>query len=397
MSTSTNSVQQGEQGLALIAMIIISIILFLVVWLKGTVYATCAFLHSCWGILLALPQDFALHRLAAEKYNLLAETAARADSITAAEWLDVMAETVTILYAVLLPLGLLLLYIWWGHPSRSRFSRRRVSITTLPHMLAPLSPALQYILARSNGRKRLLLDLPSPTNRLAQTPQAFVKKYRLVSGRILDERKTADCFMKQAGPELAGWKSLRPHHRALFTVFGLQFFLQDRPAAEALLDKLNISAATARKTGAYRKCRHPLPDWSLATQDFMRVARHPAARRWLKEHRFVRSGLVWLYAHDLRLNSPRWYWLKELERPLWYALHRANSSKGFIEGAGIVAIARNEGLAKSLHLPVPEPDVSMAVRGLRADLIACGLLWEEESAPPVQQETHNAGWECPEL
>lgn len=55
MSTSTNSVQQGEQGLALVAMIIISIILFLVVWLKGTVYATCAFLHSCWGILLALP------------------------------------------------------------------------------------------------------------------------------------------------------------------------------------------------------------------------------------------------------------------------------------------------------------------------------------------------------
>ncbi|MCQ6882958.1 hypothetical protein NPS68_26280, partial [Escherichia coli] len=89
MSTSTNSVQQGEQGLALIAMLIISIILFLVVWLKGTVYATCAFLHSCWSILLALPRDFALHRLAAEKYNLLAETAARADSITAAEWLDV--------------------------------------------------------------------------------------------------------------------------------------------------------------------------------------------------------------------------------------------------------------------------------------------------------------------
>ncbi|HHH7191987.1 TPA: hypothetical protein ACP2LN_004829 [Escherichia coli] len=175
--------------------------------------------------------------------------------------------------------------------------------------------------------------------------------------------------MKQAGPALTGWKSLWPHHRALFTVFGLQFFLQDRPAAEALLDKLNISAATARKTGAYRKCRHPLPDWSLATQDFMRVARHPAARRWLKE----------------------------LERPLWYALHRANSSKGFIEGAGIVAIARNEGLAKSLHLPVPEPDVSMAVRGLRADLIACGLLWEEENTPPARPETHNAGWECPEL
>lgn len=137
MSTSTNSVQQGEQGLALVAMIIISIILFLVVWLKGTVYTTCAFLHSCWGLLLALPRDFALHRLAAEKYNLLAETAARADSITASEWLDVMADTVTILYAVLFPLGLLLLYLWWGHPSQNRFSRRRVSITTLPHMLAP--------------------------------------------------------------------------------------------------------------------------------------------------------------------------------------------------------------------------------------------------------------------
>ena len=78
----------------------------------------------------------------------------------------------------------------------------------------------------------------------------------------------------------------------------------------------------------------------------MRVARYPAARRWLKEHRFVRSGLVWLYAHDLRLNSPRWYWLKELERPLWYAPHRANSSKGFIEGGYCGHRSQNEGLAK---------------------------------------------------
>lgn len=101
------------------------------------------------------------------------------------------------------------------------------------------------------------------------------------------------------------------------------------------------------------------------------------AQQWLKQHRYVRSGLVWLYAHDLRLTPPNWIWLKGVDRTLFYALHRANTTKGFIEGAGVVAVARAEAEAMRFGLPCPEPCVDEAVEGLRRDMLSLGLIWDE--------------------
>ncbi|GHL23027.1 hypothetical protein ECZU24_58680 [Escherichia coli] len=82
--------------------------------------------------------------------------------------------------------------------------------------------------------------------------------------------------------------------------------------------------------------------YSLARNAFIRVIKTEGAQKWLRQHRYVRSGLVWLYAHDLRLTPPNWLWLKGVDRTLFYALHRANTTKGFIEGAGVVAVARQK-------------------------------------------------------
>ena len=82
-------------------------------------------------------------------------------------------------------------------------------------------------------------------------------------------------------------------------------------------------------------------------------------------------------AHDLRLTPPNWIWLKGVDRTLFYALHRANTTKGFIEGAGVVAVARAEAEAMRFGLPCPEPCVDEAVEGLRRDMLSLGLIWDE--------------------
>jgi intracellular multiplication protein IcmP len=124
----------------------------------------------------------------------------------------------------------------------------------------------------------------------------------------------------------------------------------------------------------------------------MRVIRSEGAIRWLKEHRYVRSGLVWLYAHDLRLTPPNWLWLKGIDRTLFYALHRANTTKEFIEGAGIVAVARTENEAIRLGLPCPTACVEEAVDGFRIDMISLGLIWDEPQPDKDRKRRIRNNW-----
>ncbi|EIG7659143.1 conjugal transfer protein TrbA, partial [Escherichia coli] len=53
------------------------------------------------------------------------------------------------------------------------------------------------------------------------------------------------------------------------------------------------------------------------------------------------------------------------------------TTKGFIEGAGVVAVARAENEACRLGLPCPEPCVEEAIEGLRQDMLRLGLIWDE--------------------
>lgn len=91
---------------------------------------------------------------------------------------------------------------------------------------------------------------------------------------------------------------MAPHEKALFAIFGFQYFLDDRKAALKLMDTLNLSCRIKSKRDSGKFCT---PVYSLAKSAFKRVIKSDGAQQWLKQHRYVRSGLVWLYAHDLRL------------------------------------------------------------------------------------------------
>ncbi|MBA1009487.1 IncI1-type conjugal transfer protein TrbA [Escherichia coli] len=338
-------------------------------FLPDIVFATCLILHTMWGMTDWGP----FHHFAAPRYNLLANTANNAATITFSQWLDVMSQTVGILWLILLPMTLGFLWMWFQHPAQPRFTRRPLNIHTLPHLFSSLSPAIAPVLADGDSN-RLFHGQKRPERRVALTPEVFVAQNNLIRNMQLDVAATRQCFMEQLGQPLTTWKDMAPHEKALFAVFGLQFFLGDRKSAVSLMNNLNLSCRLKSKRD---QGRFSTPVYSLARNAFIRVIKTEDAQQWLRQHRYVRSGLVWLYAHDLRLTPPNWLWLKGVDRTLFYALHRANTTKGFIEGAGVVAVARAENEASRLGLPCPEPCVEEAIEGLRRDMLGLGLIWDE--------------------
>ncbi|CAI9394825.1 MULTISPECIES: secretion/conjugation apparatus DotM-related subunit [Enterobacteriaceae] len=350
---------------------VLGLMMLLVAWLflPEFVYWSCFLLHTLWGMV-----DFGpFHTWAAPRYNLLATTGNNAEHVTLDQWISVMEQTTGILMIFLIPLSAASLWGWIRHPARNWYTRRPLDIHSLPFAMENISPAIAPVLQEGDP-KRLLLVKRRPQRRPAIRPEEFADEHKLISNMQLDVARCREVFMAQLGKPLSSWKSLAPHEKALFAIFGLQFFLDDRPAAKALMDTLNRSCRikSRRDSG-----RFSVPVYALAKPAFIRVINSEGAKRWLKEHRYVRSGLVWLYAHDLRLTPPNWLWLKGVDRTLFYGLHRANTTKGFIEGAGIVAVARTENEAIRLGLPCPKPCVEEAIDGFRADMVALGLIWDE--------------------
>ncbi|EPE0572766.1 conjugal transfer protein TrbA, partial [Escherichia coli] len=84
----------------------------------------------------------------------------------------------------------------------------------------------------------------------------------------LDVASTRQCFMAQLGQPLTSWKDMAPHEKALFAIFGLQFFLGDRKAAVALMNNLNLSCRLKSKRD---QGRFSTPVYSLARNAFIRV------------------------------------------------------------------------------------------------------------------------------
>lgn len=372
------------------ALAVLTGLLLLVAWmyLPEFVYWSCFILHILWGM-----ADFGpFHVWAAPRYNLLAITANNAENVTYTQWINVMEHTTGIMMIFLIPLSGASLWSWVNHPSRNWHTRRVLNISTLPFAMEAISPAIAPILSEGDA-SRLLLDTRRPERRPAQSPEGFAEEHQLISNMQLDVALCRTVFMNQLGRELKGWKSLAPHEKALFAIFGLQFFLDDRPAARELMDALNRSCRIKSRRD---KGKFSVPVYALARTAFRRVIQSEEANKWLREHRFVRSGLVWLYAHDLRLTPPNWLWLKGVDRTLFYALHRANTTKGFIEGAGIVAVTRTETEAMRLGLPCPQACVDEAIDGLRTDILSLGLIWDEPQPDRDRKRRIRTNWSLTE-
>lgn len=312
--------------------------------------------------------DFpAVHGWVAVKINLLADLASHAKSVSFAQWLDVMNETSGIFMVFLMPLVLFSGIGLALHPRLAFRSKRLINIHTLPGIVSAFAPSVIPVLAAA-GRDGLMNDT-SAEHAWPLKPEEFAERHQLVQHKVIRRTQAIAQFEVQVGRRHQGVGSLpnwKPHERALFAIFGAQVFLDDRTAALRLLDDLNRSCLVR---GPLRRKRgiHP-PVYSLANKLFDRVLVAPGVAEWLATHQFVTSALFGLYARDLRLQPPKFRWLKGVDRTLWYALHTANAAKVYIEGAGVAAQARAELKARAKNLPPPGLFVNKAVDGLQGEL-----------------------------
>lgn len=336
------------------------------------VYWTTWTLYWLWKMV-----DFPMiHNWAGGKINLLADVANHSKAVKLDEWLDVMNATSGILLLFLVPLVVASSWALAHHPVLPFRSKRLVNIRTLPGLVTRFAPSVIPVIA-STGPDGLMNDT-SVANAWALKPETFAALHNLVKHKVLDRKAAREVFEAQIGPAHTGLEGWSPYERALLAVFGQQVFLDDRKAATQLLDDLNRSCLVK---GLLKRSNDSMtPLYGLADQAFERVVQAPGVDEWLKSHRSVRTALVALYGRDLRLPPARFRWLKGVDRTLWYALHSADTAKGFVEGAGVQAQARAEVHAHKLGLPRPGLMVNQAIEGLQTELESIGQVFSREVA-----------------
>ncbi|MGK2894458.1 secretion/conjugation apparatus DotM-related subunit [Klebsiella michiganensis] len=353
----------------------IVILLAVLLWIyrPPIIYGCCALLHYIW-----LKCDFPrIHPFVAQRINLLAWAGNHANTLDWSQFIVVMNRTAGILLA---PLAIVV--VWGGIAVRNHpmnHTRRPISIHTLPHIMARFSPSIIPALCYGDPKTQLL-NCDPPEHRSAQAPEEFAIEHQLIVGQRLDRERAREVFARQLGTPLTDMDSFSPAEKALFAVFGLQVFLDDRKAAEALLDSLNRSCLLrSRRDGGKRG----YPVLSVANRAFARVSKTPQARQWIARYSTTRTALSALHAQQLRLPGARFRWLKGIDRTLWYALTSSDRSKVFVEGAGVIAVAQWETLeaavATRLNTRVsPTPDqVDSAVDGLEAELRGLGMVLDD--------------------
>lgn len=352
-------------------------------WFNKVVMISCTVLYWIWRM-----ADFQrIHAYAAARINLLADTANNADNITGHQLLDVLNHTTGILFIFLIPMVIAGVIGLIGHPSLPFRSKRIVNIHTLPRIMARFSPATAPVMADSLTPDLLMNDV-RPEHRWGMHPDEFAVQNELIDTRVLDREKARAAFIAQLGDPLQEASQLKDYEKALFTVFGLQLFLNNRKAARQLLDQLNRSCVGKRRKG---KTALQRPAFAITDKYFSQVWNDPKMREIKATHRYVRTALAGMLANDIHLPTSQFRWLKGIDRTLWYALHSADTQSVFVEGAGVLAQMRFERKVRAENLTLQIDYVDMAIDGLQQDLESIGLV--HENRKPVKTSSHKeADW-----
>lgn len=379
---------------------LIMMILVFCLFMKGAVIrVTTIVLYFLWRM-----ADFPrIHSYTGLRITLLADIHNKADIVTWGDYFSTLNLTAGILLIAFIPLGIVGVIAVRRHQS-SR-GTREINIYTLPRIMSKVSPSIIPALHYGDPKTQLL-NVDPPEHRSGQHPDEFAKEHRLIVNKQLNRDKAEAVFIKQLGnpindkyepptpatkhtaggllgrlisrltkwrkrqvsndPLLPAFQQFNGHERAMFAIFGLQHFLDNRKEAENLLDNLNRSTAN-RHTPGY-------PNLNIATRGFYQVARTPQAKAWIKKYRYIRTAIAALHDNDLHLPSARFRWLKGMDRHLWYALTSTGRPVPFVEGAGIVSQMQWERMAAKHKVTLSTPMMDLAIDGLERYMVNIGVI-----------------------
>lgn len=270
-------------------------------------------------------------------------------------------------------------FLAWKVHSRTIIPAQKQTIETLIESQAEVWPHLHMF----NQVNPLETSETSGDYAFRQKPWEFAAEHGLIENRKLDFRATEDVFFKQIGAPFKGWDRLTPEELKVAAVCIARISGQVK-AADQLLDELSLAAAKKRNKAD-----------AMIKQLMAKGKEHAEVKRLVKQHAHTRPLLCSLLKQAREsgvLPAHRFYWLKPIDRTLWYALSDVGLQTASAEAAGVRAHWLLECHAKK---QIFRPYVTTAVKGLSYTLGLAGVvederLSQEESSIFENEETQTA-------
>lgn len=289
------------------------------------------------------------------------------------EQITKVTNTVGYLF-VWIPVGITLVAIWIARRHRSNFTRRQVTVSTLPWIMSQHSPAIIPSLYYGDAES-LLLNVDPPEHRSALSPEEWAAENMLIINGKLDREKARALLISDLGNAISTIEDLSHVERALFAVFASRLFgrkvQQDRSLQ--LLNELNRSCHTHSFKGA-----RGYPDLAITDSEFDQWKQHEEAQELLVKHPYPRTLLHAMHKAAIdgkgKLPSSYFIWLKGMDRKLWYALNTTGRKGPFIESSAVFTQTLWEEYAADTGYRLTEPFIDDAIDGLEQYLKKIGLV-----------------------
>lgn len=190
---------------------------------------------------------------------------------------------------------------------------------------------------------------------MAKNPLDFCRKYKLLNGTQLDNKKARKLFASQLGTLWQGPKKLKIHEKALFACFIAQA-CRDKDGAKEGLKVLALSISEGK------------PDFSWVDGLIKKHYDNPIVQNAISKNAYtttVMSSVLKAARANGVLPPSHFLWLKPINRSLWFALNCVGRRTPFCEVAGIHAHKLAEDIAGH---PLERPYVENAVQALERAL-----------------------------
>lgn len=216
--------------------------------------------------------------------------------------------------------------VWLMRKSPTERFRRKFTDVTLPKAEADLYPWMRI----STKMDFSGMDVEKGNWAMAKTERQFVRLHKLrMDNGDLDREKTEVVFIKQLGPLFLGYKSMKPHARALMALFACRITKDFRTG-----DKLLIQLAKSASDGKL--------DYAGVEELAAKCLEHKKVVRIMARHAYERTMLMSMLEESRGgprgkdYLPPNWFlWLKGVDRGLWYALSDVGRQTPHPESAGV--------------------------------------------------------------
>lgn len=227
-------------------------------------------------------------------------------------------------------------------------------------------------------------DMRSGPYAMALQPIEFVTKYKLLDRpkelTSLNKMKTEKLFSSQLGKLWDGVDNLNSYTQALFAIFAAQAMAEEWPEVKdakgkpvkSIDEARNVLKKIASSTDGGKR-----PDFSLANHLVERYKKDARVLAIMNKHAYIYTALGSLYQAACKkgvLPPNNIYWLKPINRQMYYFLNCVGRRVPFVEVAGIFGHWKAE---KVCRHPIEKPFVTNSRKGLEMALQEIKLAAED--------------------